>query len=85
MTPSPLHIYLAFAIAALFGPIGSPLPYGAVLSRWFDRQRGLAIGIAMAGVGLGVALVPQIAAVLIRLLGWRLAYIALGGVILLVA
>jgi class 3 adenylate cyclase len=85
MTPSPLHIYLAFAIAALFGPTGSPLPYGAVLSRWFDRQRGLAIGIAMAGVGLGVALVPQIAAVLIRLLGWRLAYVALGGVILLVA
>jgi MFS family permease len=85
MTPSPLHIYLAFAIAALFGPIGSPLPYGAVLSSWFDRQRGLAIGIAMAGVGLGVALVPQIAAVLIRLLGWRLAYVALGGVILLVA
>ena len=40
---------------------------GAVLSRWFDRQRGLAIGIAMAGVGLGVALVPQIVvAVLIR-------------------
>jgi Major Facilitator Superfamily len=68
-----LHIYVAFAIAALFGPIGSPLPYGAVLSRWFDRQRGLAIGIAMAGVGLGVALVPQIAEVLIRLLGWRLA------------
>lgn len=58
MTPSLLHIYLAFAIAALFGPIGSPLPYGAVLSRWFDRQRGLAIGVAMAGVGLGVALVP---------------------------
>jgi MFS family permease len=85
MTPSPLHIYLAFAIAAPFGPIGSPLPYGAVLSRWFDRQRGLAIGIAMAGVGLGVALVPQIAAVLIRVLGWRLAYVALGGVILLVA
>lgn len=85
MTPSPLHIYLAFAVAALFGPIGSPLPYGAVLSNWFDRQRGLAIGIAMAGVGLGVALVPQIAALLIRLFGWRLAYIALGGVILLVA
>jgi MFS family permease len=85
MTPSPLHIYLAFAIAALFGPIGSPLPYGAVLSSWFDRQRGLAIGIAMAGVGLGVALVPQIAALLMRLLGWRLAYVGLGGVILLVA
>lgn len=85
MTPSPLHIYLAFAIAALFGPVGSPLPYAAVLSSWFDRQRGLAIGIATAGVGLGVALVPQIAAVLIRLVGWRLAYVALGGVILLVA
>jgi MFS family permease len=85
MTPSPARIYLAFAVSALFGPIGSPLPYGAVLSTWFDRQRGLAIGIAMAGVGLGVALVPQLAALLIRLFGWRLAYVALGVVILLVA
>ncbi len=85
MTSSPMHIYLAFAIAALFASIGSPLPYGTVLSSWFDRQRGLAIGIAMAGVGLGVVVVPQIAAALIRLLGWRLAYVALGGVILLVA
>jgi MFS family permease len=47
--------------------------------------RGLAIGIAMAGVGLGVALVPQIAGFLIRSFGWRMAYVALGVVVFLIS
>src|SRR5262249_6734566 len=51
-------------------------------SEWFDRQRGLALGLAMAGVGLGVAIVPQFAAFMIRTYGWREAYIGLGVAIL---
>ena len=85
MTRSPAMIYLAFALAGLFSAIGSPVPYGVVISLWFDRLRGLAIGVAMAGVGLGVAFVPQIALVLIRALGWRMAYVALAVVVFVVA
>jgi MFS family permease len=85
MTASPAMIYLAFALAGLFSAIGSPIPYGVVISLWFDRLRGLTIGIAMAGVGLGVAIVPQIAALLIRTFGWRMAYVALAIVVFLVA
>jgi MFS family permease len=77
MTAQPLMMYLAFGLAGVFGCIGSPVPYGAAISLWFDRQRGIAIGIAMAGVGLGVALVPQIASLYIRHFGWREAYLAL--------
>jgi MFS family permease len=85
MTGSPAMMYLAFGLAGVFGCIGSPVPYGAVISLWFDRQRGLAIGIAMAGVGLGVAIVPQLAALLIRLFGWRMAYIGLAIAVLVIA
>lgn len=85
MTASPAMMYLAFGIAGLFGAVGSPVPYGAVISLWFDRMRGLAIGIAMAGVGLGVALVPQIASFLIRTFGWRMAYIVLAGVVFVIS
>ncbi len=85
MTASPAIMYLSFSLAGLFGCIGSPVPYGAAISQWFDRQRGLAIGIAMAGVGLGVALVPQLAALYIHLFGWREAYIALAVTVLIVA
>lgn len=35
------------------------VPYANVISKWFDRQRGLALGIAMAGIGLGITVVPQ--------------------------
>src|SRR5665213_2249508 len=74
--PTATLIFLTFSFAGLFGAIGSPVPYGAVLTLWFDRHRGLAIGIAMAGVGLGVAVIPQLAAFFIRSFGWRIAYVA---------
>ncbi len=85
MTAEPLMMYLAFGIAGLFGCIGSPVPYGAAISLWFDRLRGLAIGIAMAGVGLGVALVPQIASFYIGHFGWRTAYLMLALTVFVIA
>jgi len=66
--------YLIFAVGGIASPVGSPVPYSTVITQWFDRQRGLALGIGMAGVGLGVALMPQLASLLIADFGWRLAY-----------
>jgi MFS family permease len=77
--------YAIFAFAGLVSPAASPIPYAAVTAQWFDRQRGLALGIGMAGVGLGVALMPQLAAVLIAHFGWRRAYIGLALAVLLLA
>jgi len=56
----------------------TPLIYAKAISARFDHKRGLALGIAMAGVGLGAALVPQFAQALIRVAGWRGAYAGLG-------
>jgi MFS family permease len=83
--PTATLIFLTFSFAGLFGAIGSPVAYGAVLTLWFDRRRGLAIGIAMAGVGLGVAIIPQLAAFFIRSFGWRMAYVALGFTVIILA
>src|SRR5437764_7079800 len=76
---------LIFALTGLVGGVGTPIPYAAVITKWFDRQRGLALGIGIAGVGLGVALVPQLAAALIAAFGWRMAYVGLGIAVLVVA
>jgi MFS family permease len=85
MTAAPLVIYSLF-IARSFGSAPcSASAYTFVVARWFDRQRGLALGIALSGVGLGTAIVPTIAAFLITHLDWRSAYIAVGGVILVLA
>ena len=83
---SPLLLtFLIFAFTGLVGGVQSPIPYAAVIAQWFDRRRGLALGIGTAGVGLGVALMPQLAALLIDAFGWRLAYVGLAVAVLVVA
>jgi len=83
---SPFAItFLIFAVTGIVGGVGTPIPYATVITQWFDRQRGLALGIGIAGVGLGVALVPQLAAALIAEFGWRAAYLGLGIAVLVIA
>ena len=40
---------------------GGPLPNQVLLSRWFDEDRGKAMGFAYLGIGIGGALVPLVA------------------------
>lgn len=82
---SPLYLYTLFPIVGLASVGQTPAAYSKAVSAWFDRQRGLALGIALAGVGLGTAIVPQLCVRLIGAFGWRGAYIGLGGAILLLA
>jgi len=65
----------------------SMIPLGAVISKWFVRRRGFAIGIAAAGIGFaGIVAPPIIGIVLIPTFGWRTAYqiLALLGLVLVI-
>lgn len=73
------------ALSGLTGAAQSPLAYVKNISSQFTSQRGLAIGIAMSGVGLGTAFVPLLAQSLINAFGWRAAYVGLGALIVLMA
>lgn len=72
----------------LFTPVGvcaiGFIAHSIILPRWFDRKRGLAIGIAMAGVGLGMQVLVPTAQYFISEFGWRAAYRMLAAVILVV-
>ena len=63
--------YLFYAFNALGYVCGGPLPNQVLLSRWFDKGRGKAMGIAYLGIGVGGALVPLLAYNLTQTLGWR--------------
>ena len=80
---SPLYLYVLFPIVGVTSVGQTPTAYAKAISAWFDKERGLALGIALAGVGLGVTLVPQISEFLIRGFGWRMAYVGLGVAILI--
>ena len=64
---------------------GGPLPNQVLLSRWFDRARGRAMGVAYLGIGVGGALVPLLAYTLTQQYGWRTALQILGGLMILIA
>lgn len=50
--------------------------------KWFIKRRGLALGIALCGNGVGIVIIPQVVNILIPLLGWRLTYVFLAFIIL---
>ena len=75
---SPAAFIVLAALAGVASTVQAPLPYTKAVSAWFDDRRGLALGIAMAGVGFGAIIVPQIARALIEQVGWRGSYVGLG-------
>ncbi len=77
--------YLWYGVFTSFGvcAIGF-IAHGIILPRWFDRKRGLAIGIAMAGVGVGMQFLVPATQFMISNFGWRSAYDMLALIILLI-
>jgi MFS family permease len=53
-------------------------PAVAAVQPWFDRNRGVASGIALSGTGLGTLLMPVLAKWLIDTQGWRAAVTVIG-------
>lgn len=51
------------------------------LSNWFIRKRGMAIGTAASGIGLGILLVVPWTQWLIAMYGWRAAFFSLAGLL----
>jgi sugar phosphate permease len=77
--------YFFYFFNALGYVCGGPLPCQVLVSRWFDKTRGRAMGIAYLGIGIGGAIVPLLAAWLTAHLGWRVSLQAIGVLIVLIA
>jgi MFS family permease len=79
------QFYLFNIALGLVGLGVGPLPYGRVVSLWFDRFRGLAFGLMMVGIGSGAMIMPSVAQQLIAKFSWHTAYVVLGTAVLLFA
>src|SRR5436309_5687615 len=77
--------YFFYMLNALGYVCGGPLPSQVLVSRWFERSRGKAMGFAYLGIGLGGAAVPWISHTLVQHFGWQAALRALGFLILVIA
>lgn len=77
--------YVAWLGLSLIGGGTTPVVWTRTVNIWFDRGRGLALGIALAGSGLAGVFAPVIVSRIIAEYGWQAGYLAVGGFILLVS
>lgn len=78
LTPSLWHFYGVFALVPLIGLGTSSIAYSRVIAQWFDARRGQAFGAALAGIGIGGAVLSAYSQSLINAVGWRGAFAGLG-------
>ena len=69
-TDSVLDYYITFLLMALGSSVAGFLTVATTVVNWFERRRGVAMGIAMSGFGIGGLLVPAVA-ISLSTLGWR--------------
>ncbi len=55
--------------------------YSAILSHWFEMKRGLANGVAVAGMGVVILFLSPLTQYVINVAGWRLAFVLLAGAV----
>jgi sugar phosphate permease len=77
--------YVFYLFNALGYVCGGPLPNQVLLSRWFDKSRGKAMGFAYLGIGIGGYLVNKLSPQLVDAFGWRGALQVLGILIVVLA
>jgi MFS family permease len=69
---------VAYGLGVGVGVACAYVPMVALVGGWFELRRTLALGVAVAGIGLGTLIVPPATAALIEAVGWRDAYLVLG-------
>lgn len=72
-----LAVYVVFAVAIILTGI---MPSVLLITRWFEKYRGIAVGILLMGSSLGAAIFPNVVGPIIRNSGWRSAALVLTGI-----
>ncbi len=82
---SRFQFYTIYALIGISAAIPSSVMFTKVIAGWFDRRRGLFLGIAGGlGNGIGAALSPLFVFALISSYGWRAGFQGIGAAIILI-
>lgn len=82
--PLPVY-YLLYTVLCLVGTTTTGLTFTRVVSGAFMGSRGLALAITRSGLALSGALLPPVVFAVISTYGWRMGFVALGALVLLLA
>ena len=76
--------YLVWGLLMGIGSACCAIPALSTIPRWFVQKTGMAVGITVAGIGLGAIIAPPLAQWLISLYGWQQAFVILGIITLII-
>ncbi len=76
--------WLTFFLLGVVSPGLQPVLYSKVVVEWFDKERGVALGLINAGQGVGGMLLPLFTGLLLADFGWRGAYVGLAVLLLVI-
>ena len=65
-------VLVGFAVGAFYAPLS------ATATRWFTTNRGLAVSIVSAGIGVGILVISPLARWLTTAFDWRVAMLVIG-------
>ena len=77
-------LYGIYVVIGVLSAGSNTIAYARVLTGWFKRSRGLALGIGMSGIPIGMAITPPLAQCLIEQSGWESAFVGLAALPVLV-
>ncbi|MFC1964894.1 MFS transporter [Chloroflexota bacterium] len=77
-TSAPWQLFISYGVLLSLGTGPSFPVLMSTVSRWFERKRGLALGIAASGASLGMLALAPFATYLIVNFNWRIAFIVIG-------
>jgi MFS family permease len=80
LTTGSWQIYITYGLLMSLGAGAVYVVITATILHWFNRKRGLAIGLTGIGGGIGIAAISPLSASLIGSLNWRNTMFLLGGI-----
>jgi len=78
LTKSLWYFYLVYALLSVTLSAITFVPVSSLLSVWFERRRGTAIGLAYIGISAGGLVMSPVIGAIIGRFGWQYTFIMLG-------
>lgn len=76
---TPLGLYIAYGVLVGIGSSGcGSVVCTSTVGKWFNRRKGLAIGLASMGIGVGTMLMAPLAGYIVKHYGWRNGFFFIG-------
>ncbi len=86
LLPNNLIVFYGMWMVMAIVSIGTmTITYSYAINTWFDRYRGLALGLTLSGSGIAATFAPTYAVWLIEQFGWRLAFPGMAAVAFVIA